>query len=131
MSSILNDTKKNLGIAEDYTAFDIDVMMHINGALATLNQIGIGPAEGFEIVDDTAVWTDFFGADLRLNSVKTYVYLKTRLGFDPPATSFHLAALERQIEQLEWRLNVVREATAWTDPMPPVPQDTIYDGGTP
>lgn len=131
MSSILNDTKKNLGIAEDYTAFDIDVLMHINSALATLNQIGIGPAEGFEVMDATATWVDFFGADPRLNSVKTYVYLKTRLGFDPPATSFHIAALERQIEQIEWRLNVAREATAWVDPMPPAPQDTIYDGGAP
>lgn len=131
MSSILNDTKKNLGIADDYTAFDIDVLMHINSALATLNQIGIGPAEGFEVLDTTETWADFFGTDLRLNSVKTYVYLKTRLGFDPPATSFHIAALERQIEQLEWRLNVVREGAAWVDPMPPAPEDTIYDGGTP
>jgi hypothetical protein len=131
VSSILNDTKKNLGIAADYTAFDLDVLMHINSALATLNQIGIGPAEGFEVEDVTATWADFFGTDLRLNSVKTYVYLKTRLGFDPPATSFHIAALERQIEQLEWRLNVVREGYAWVDPMPAPPEDTYYDGGTP
>lgn len=129
MSSILNDTKKNLGISADYTAFDLDVKMHINSALSTLGQLGIGPAQGFEVTDDTAQWADFLGTDLRLNSAKTYVYLKTRLVFDPPATSYLIAAVQKQIEELEFRLNVVREETGWTNPLPAPIEETVYDGG--
>jgi hypothetical protein len=129
MSSILDDTKKNLGIAPDYTAFDLDVKMHINSALATLNQLGVGPAAGFEVVDSTAQWVDFLGTDVRYNAAKTYVFLKTRLVFDPPATSYLIAAVEKQIDELEWRLNVLREETAWIDPLPPVIEETVYDGG--
>jgi len=131
MSSILTDTKKILGIAEDYTAFDIDVVMHINSALATLNQIGIGPEEGFDISDETAEWSDFISDDKRLNSVKTYVYLRVRLLFDPPATSFHLDAIQKQLTELEWRLNVVRESYAWTPPVVPEVEEIVYDGGGP
>jgi hypothetical protein len=118
MSSILNDTKKILQLADDYTAFDLDVLTHINTAFTTLNQLGIGPAEGFMIEDASAQWEDFLGGDPRLNSVKTYLYLKVRLVFDPPATSFHIAALEKQIEELEWRLNVQREGDTWVPPEP-------------
>ncbi|ADD80903.1 virion structural protein [Rhodococcus phage ReqiPepy6] len=107
--SILNSTKKVLGIDADYDAFDLDVMMHINSAFATLNQLGVGPEEGFMIEDDTATWGDFIGNDKRLNSVPTYVYLKVQLVFDPPATSFVLEAKKKQIEEYEWRLNVVVE----------------------
>ena len=131
MNSILTDTKKNLGIAEDYTAFDQDLILHINGVLATLNQLGIGPAEGFAITDKTAVWDDFLAGDVRYNAVKTYLYLLVRLIFDPPATSFTIASMERQIQELEWRLNVQHEGTAWVTPLPPPVQDTIYDGGEP
>lgn len=130
-SSILTSVKKTLGIAEEYTAFDEDVLMHINSVFSTLNQLGIGPAEGFEIVDKTAVWSDFLGTDKRLNSVKTYMYLSVRLLFDPPATSYLISAMERQVEQIGWRLNVQREETAWVDPNPVVLTDSIYDGGTP
>lgn len=132
MSSILNDTKKTLGIDSTYTAFDTDIIMHINSVFSTLNSIGLGPAEGFEITDDTADWADFLAGDARLNSVKTYLYLRVRLYFDPPATSFVIAALEKQIQEIEWRLNVQREEGAWIDPFPPVvlvDQDIIFDGG--
>jgi hypothetical protein len=131
MSSILTDTKKNLGMADDYTAFDQDIILHINSVFTVLNGIGIGPEQGFDISDKTAVWTDFLGTDKRLNSVKTYVYLRVRLLFDPPQTSFHIAALENQYKELEWRLNVQRETTAWIDPDPTPIQDVIYDGGAP
>lgn len=114
--SILTSTKKILNIPEDYTAFDMDVILHINSVLSTLNQLGIGPTEGFAIDDATETWEQFLGTDKRLNSVKTYVYLRVRLLFDPPATGHHITALEKQITELEWRLNVVREETAWTDP---------------
>lgn len=117
-NSILVSTKKMLGIDAAYTAFDLDVLTHINSALATLNQLGIGQDEGFMIEDDAAEWADFLGTDLRLNPVKTYVFLRVRLLFDPPQTSFHLAAMEKQIQELEWRLNVHREGLSWVDPDP-------------
>jgi hypothetical protein len=117
--SILISTKKVLGIDESYTVFDLDILTHINTALSTLTQLGIGPAEGFMISDDTAVWTDFITDDIQYNSVKSYVFLRVRQLFDPPTTSYLIAAFDRQIEELEWRLNVHREETGWVDPTPP------------
>lgn len=120
-NSILISTKKNLGIAADYDVYDLDIITHINTAFSTLAQLGVGPVNGFMIEDDTAEWADFFGTeDFQLNSARTYVYLKVRLLFDPPQTSYLIAAMEKQIEQIEWRLNVHREETAWVDPDPPV-----------
>lgn len=114
--SILTSVKKILGIEEDYTAFDPDVVIHINSVFFTLNQLGIGPTTGFAIEDDTATWDDFLDGDLRLNSVKTYVYLRVRLLFDPPTTSYMIEAMRDQIRELEWRINVYREEEGWTDP---------------
>ena len=131
MSSILTDTKKILQIADEYTAFDPDIIMHINSVFTILNGIGIGPEEGFDISDETAEWTDFLGDDKRLNSVKTYVYLRVRLLFDPPQTSFLIAAIEKQYQELEWRLNVQRESVEWINPIPEPVHDTVYDGGAP
>lgn len=131
MSSILTDTKKILGIAEEYTAFDQDIITHINSVFVILNGLGVGPEEGFDISDKTAVWTDFLGDDKRLNSVKSYVYLRVRLLFDPPQTSFHISALENQYKELEWRLSIQRESVAWIDPDPAPVQDVVYDGGEP
>lgn len=108
-ASILDSTKKVLGIDADYTAFDMDIIMHINSALATLNQLGVGPDEGFSIEDNTAKWGDLLGDDKRLNQVKSYVYLKVRVMFDPPASSFVLSSFQEQIKEHEWRINVVRE----------------------
>lgn len=107
--SILNSVKKILGIAPDYDAFDTDVIIHINSVFSTLNQLGLGPSEGFMIEDDSAVWEDFLLGDMRLNAIKTYVYLRVRVLFDPPTTGFTLTALQEQIKELEWRMNVVRE----------------------
>lgn len=106
--SILNSTKKILGISEDYTAFDHDVLTHINSVFSTLSQLGIGPENGFMIDDSSAVWQDFF-IDNQLNAIRTYVYLRVRLLFDPPMTSYLLTALREQILELEWRLNAYRE----------------------
>lgn len=111
--SILNSTKKNLGLTEDYTAFDLDVTMHINSALATLNQLGIGPSEGLAIEDDTTTWDDLF-TDVRFNSAKTYVFLSVRLVFDPPSTSYLIESLRKQKEELEHRLVTLREELTWT-----------------
>lgn len=117
--SILTSTKKILGLSSDYTAFDTDIVMHINTAFSTLTQLGVGPVAGFMIEDATAVWDDFIpDGDLQYNSVKSYVYLRTRLLFDPPSTSYLIASFEEQLKELEWRLNVHREETGWTDPNP-------------
>jgi hypothetical protein len=116
--SILKSTKKILGIAEDYTVFDLDIITHINSAFSTLTQLGVGPSEGFMISDDVAVWEDFIAEDFQYNSVKSYVFLKTKQLFDPPATSYLISAVAEQIQELEWRLNVHREETGWVDPDP-------------
>lgn len=105
MSSILNDIKHVLGIPEEETAFDIDVMMHVNSALSTLNQIGVGPNTGFEITGPDEGWEDFTDLTL-INSVKSYIYFEVRLMFDPPKTGFELASIERQRTELQFRLQV-------------------------
>jgi hypothetical protein len=116
--SILIGTKKILGLDSEYTPFDLDVITHINASFSTLNQLGVGPEEGFFIQDETAVWSDFIVPSNQLNLVKTYVYLKVRSIFDPPTTSYLIEAVNNQIKEYEWRLNVFRE---WeldpTDPM--------------
>jgi hypothetical protein len=119
-TSILISTKKILGIAEDYTVWDLDIITHINSAFSTLTQLGVGPTVGFVIRDETEQWSDFILDDLQLESVKTYIYLRVKLLHDPPATSYAITAMQDQIQQLEWRLNVHREETQWVDPDPPV-----------
>jgi hypothetical protein len=117
--SILLSTKKVLGIAPEYTAFDEDIYMHINTALSTLTQLGVGPPTGFTVDGPEDEWDDFVEpADHQYNAVKSYVYLRVRMLFDPPTTSYLIAAQQKQIEELEWRLNVHREETGWIDPNP-------------
>ena len=127
--SILNSVKKVVNVPIDYNAFDLDIIMAINSAFSTLNQIGLGPIEGFEIEDAVTTWDAFLLGDKRLNSVKDYVRLKVRLAFDPPANGFTTDMMKQQIQELEWRLNVVRENDLHG---PALPQpEIIYDGGTP
>lgn len=116
MDSILTTVKKVLGLAEDYTAFDVDIIMHINSILSVVNQLGVGPGEGFSIEDKAPTWEQFLGTDPRKNDVKTYVYLRVRLLFDPPSTSHAIASVKEQYKELEWRINVEREGTEWTSP---------------
>lgn len=106
--SILLLIKKKLGIAPDYHAFDEDIITDINTVLFSLNQIGVG-TEDFAIKDATALWSDFLGGSKNYEAVKTYIYIKVRLMFDPPTSSFVIAALEKQASELEWRLNVKYE----------------------
>ena len=106
--SILLLIKKKLGIAPDYHAFDEDIVTDINTVLFSLNQIGIG-VEDFSIKDETALWSDFLGDSKNYEAVKTYVYIKVKLVFDPPTSSFVITALEKQASELEWRLNVKYE----------------------
>ncbi|HMT68905.1 MAG TPA: hypothetical protein PKD16_02020 [Saprospiraceae bacterium] len=117
--SILKTTKKILGIDAAYTAFDLDIITHINMVFTTLHDLGVGPPEGFFIESDEANWVDFELDPLQRNAVKTYVFLRVKLAFDPPQTSFHILSLEKQVQELEWRLNVRRENVAWVPPSSP------------
>ena len=104
--SIFKSVKKNLGLPDEYDVYDLDVLMFINTALSTITQLGVCPEVGFEVTDDTATWEDLLGGDFRLNAVRTYVTMKCRLMFDPPGTSFAIAALEKQLEEMAWRIEV-------------------------
>ena len=104
-TSILTSIKKLLGVAEDYTEFDEDIMTNINSVFLNLTQLGVGPEEGFMIEDNTAVWEDFINDSIQLQAVKTYVYLKVKLLFDPPLSSSVTESINRMIAELEWRLN--------------------------
>lgn len=106
MDSILTSVKKLLGVGEEYTHFDDDIIMHINSVIFILTQIGIGPVEGFAITSKDQTWDDFLQGRINIESVKSYVYLKVRLLFDPPSNSFLVDAIERQISEYEWRLNI-------------------------
>ena len=106
MQSILTSTKKMLGIQEDYEYFDQEIIAAINTALMELTQIGVGPSEGYRIEDEDSIWEDFVPDINRLEAVKSYVYLKVKLLFDPPNSATLMEATNRQIERLEWRLCV-------------------------
>lgn len=118
--SILTSTKKNLGLTEDDTSFDLDIITHINTVFVDLLDLGIGPEDGFMIEDKVPTWAQYFVDDALLNRVKTYMYLRVRLLFDPPTTSYAIAALEKQVEKLEWRINMRREQNEWIPPTPVV-----------
>lgn len=109
MESILTSIKKMLGITEDYEHFDSDLIMHINSVFSILTQLGVGPSEGFSIKDKTDVWSDFIPDDPKLESVKSYVYMKVKLLFDPPLSSTVMESTNRMISEFEWRLNVQSE----------------------
>lgn len=104
--SILQSTKKLVGVSEDDDAFDLDIKTAINTAFSTLYQAGVGPLEGYFIEDGDNTWSEFIGNKMHINDVKTYVHLRVRLLFDPPSSSFGLKAVEDQIQELIWRLNV-------------------------
>ena len=105
-TSILDSIKKLLGIPSEVTEFDTDILIHINSVFSILTQLGVGPSSGFSIEDSSAEWSDFIGDDARLSDVKSFVYLKTRLLFDPPASSAAMDAMNRMASELEWRSNV-------------------------
>ena len=108
--SILTSIKKLLGITEEYAHFDADIIMHINTAFMILSQLGVGPQEGFSISDASAVWSDFLPDGSNLELVKSYMYLKVRLLFDPPQSSAVMDAINRSIGEFEFRLNVEAES---------------------
>ena len=103
MESILISIKKLLGIMPDYTNFDDDIIIHINTAFAMLNQLGVGPEGGFMIVDANSRWEDYT-TEKNLNMVKTYIYLKVRLLFDPPTSSALIESFNRTLSEIVWRI---------------------------
>jgi hypothetical protein len=105
MNSILTSIKKMLGLGETDTHFDTDIIININTALATLTQIGVGPKVGFRISDKNQTWSDLLGTRIDLESVKTFIYLKVRLVFDPPTNAFLVDAIERQLSEISWRIS--------------------------
>jgi hypothetical protein len=109
MNSILESIKKLLGIEADYTDFDTDIIIHINSSIMALQQIGVGNVP-FSVTSNIETWKDFLGEDLPyLEAVKTYVYIKVKLVFDPPTSSFVATSLESQKDELEWRFKVGNE----------------------
>ena len=104
MESILTSIKKLLGITEEYTHFDADIVLYINTILSFLTQLGIGPATGYSIHDASALWTDYMPEDPLTEPVKTYLFLRVKLLFDPPLSSAVIEAMNRSIEEFEWRL---------------------------
>lgn len=106
MESILNSIKQMLGVNEADTNFDTDIIIHINSVFSTLKQLGVGPEEKFRIIDDKPIWSDFTGEDYDYDEVKTYVYLKVKKIFDPSLSSVVMKAMDEEIDELEWRLNV-------------------------
>lgn len=104
MDSILDSVKKMLGITSEYEQFDKDIIMHINSVFTILNQLGVGPEGGFAIADKSNKWTDFIGTGKTLEAIKSYVYLKVKLIFDPPLSSTALESYSKLISELEWRI---------------------------
>lgn len=109
MESILTSIKKMLGIDEAYDHFDDDIIMHINSVFMTLTQLGVGPTSGFIITDKSTCWIDFIPDITKLQAVKSYMHLRVKLLFDPPTNSALIEAINRQISEFEWRLNVAAE----------------------
>ena len=112
MDSILTSIKKLLGIAEEYTQFDADIIKHINTVFMILTQMGVGPPEGFSITGADETWDNFLSGSTNLEGVKTYVYMKVQLMFDPPTSSAELDSANRIIGELEWRLNLAGESNS-------------------
>ncbi len=122
--SILTSVKKTLGLAETNTVFDPDIVMHINSVFADLNQLGVGPADGFAITDETEVWETFLEDDVLMNSVKSYMFLRVKMLHDPYTIGRVIESAEKQIAKSEWRImthNMTPDLTGYS----------VVDGGSP
>lgn len=109
--SILTSIKKMLGITEDYTHFDADIILSINTVLGILTQLGVGPKTGFSIQDKTTVWGGLLDSDTRLEMVKSFVHLRVKLLFDPPQNASLAQVYETQAKELEWRIYIAADQT--------------------
>lgn len=104
MDSILTSIKAQLGIHKDDTSFDDEIIIHINTVFSILTQLGVGSPSGFHIEDDSAIWSDYISDMSKIEMVKSYIYMKTRLLFDPPTASAVADSTNRLISELENRL---------------------------
>jgi hypothetical protein len=131
--SILKSTKTQLDIASDDSSFDNQVMGYLNGVLPDLLDFGLGPSEGFFIEDDSATWEDLLGdgAIGQLGRVKNWVWLKVRLLWDPPQTSFHLDSHEKLINEAAWRIINKLDGDRYVPPELTEGDQLILDGGGP
>lgn len=111
MESILLSVKKMIGPAAEQEHYDPDIINHINSVFMDLTQMGVGPSDGFIIEDDTTVWTDFVSDIKKMAAVKSYMYLRVKLLFDPPASPTILEAMNRDINRYEFRLTHAAEFT--------------------
>lgn len=116
-NSILHDVKQMVGQEWDDTTYDLDIKTHINSTFFDLQQIGVGPASGFAIEDENTLWDVYLLGNKNLNAVKSYIYIRVRLLFDPPTNSFLVDSLQKQVDKLEWRLMVEMD--------PPVPPSVL------
>jgi hypothetical protein len=108
-TSILTCIKKLLGIDSTYTDFDTDIIIFINSAIMALNQLGVGPTLGYVVTGDTEDWADLVEDEVALEAVKTFIYLKVRLVFDPPTSGTVLQALTETLRETEWRITARNE----------------------
>ena len=105
--SILKTIKQLIGCPDDFEQFDLDLMIHINSAFATLTQLGVGPKEGYRITGVDNVWNEFEDDAQKLSLIKDYVYIKTRLLFDPPTTGSLMDSLKEELKEMKWRLYIL------------------------
>ena len=112
--SILTSEKKMLGIEEDYEEFDPELIVYINTIFGTLEQLGIRSGDKFRIQDKFTTWTDYLDDYEMIDEIKSYMYLRLRLLFDPPSNSFIVNSFDDQIKEFEWRINVKGDTT-WED----------------
>lgn len=109
LNSVLNTTKKLLGLDADDDSFDSDICIGINSAILTLSQLGLEGNEGFIVTDDTQEWSDYLNDNKLLPMVQQYIHLKTKMSFDPPQNSIVCENLKQIITELEWRIRMVSE----------------------
>ena len=102
--SVLSSTKQMLGISPEDTSFDVNVIMSINTALTILMDLGLTEVEDEIVIDDDMTWDDLLGGRTDIEYVKTYVYQKVKMIFDPPTSTAAIDAMQRSISELEWRI---------------------------
>lgn len=125
--SILDTIKKLVGIDKDYDVFDTDIIVAINSSFMILNQLGVGPTKPFSIKDSSATWKDFFGDEEIFELAKSYIYLRTKLLFDPPSSGVLHEAVERQISEFEWRMHIQADYNDAQEEEPSAPPEEMND----
>ena len=104
IDSVLLSTKQMLGISPEDTSFDVNVIMSINTALTILMDLGLTEVEDQIVTSDKMTWDELLGGRTDIEYVKTYIYQKVKLIFDPPTSTAAIDAMQRSISELEWRI---------------------------